>query len=123
MACILLIDDDDLVRSILRQTLVHFGHFVVEASNGREGLKLFTGAHADLVITDLVMPEVEGFEVLAKLREKMPRVKIIVVTGGVRGKAANFLQMALRLGADRVLAKPFSNEDLMAAIDELLAPA
>ncbi len=109
---------------MLRHTLVHFGHTVTEACNGKEGLKLFaTGAaDSDLVITDLVMPEVEGFEVLAELRTKLPRVKIMVISGGVRSDPDTYLEMASRLGAAKVLAKPFSNQDLMLAVNELLPP-
>lgn len=123
MAKILLIDDDDSVRTMLRLMLTQFGHTVIEARNGREGLNLFQDANADLVITDLVMPETEGFEVLTKLREKLPRVKIIVISGGVKGNVTNYLDMARRLGAGQVLAKPFSNNELMTAINELLPAA
>ncbi len=110
---------------MLRHTLVHFGHTVIEACNGKEGLKLFadSAADSDLVITDLVMPETEGFEVLAQLRKKIPRVKIMVISGGVRSDTGTYLEMATRLGAGKVLAKPFSNQDLMLAVNELLAPA
>ncbi len=123
MAKILLIDDDDSVRTMLRLMLTQFGHTVIEARNGREGLNLFQDTNADLVITDLVMPETEGFEVLTKLREKLPRVKIIVISGGVKGNVTNYLDMARRLGAGQVLAKPFSNNELMTAINELLPAA
>jgi CheY-like chemotaxis protein len=122
MARIVLIDDNDLFRSMLKETLTHFGHTVVAASNGKEGLKMFIAGGADLIITDLVMPEIEGFEVLMELQKYRPRVKIIVVSGGVRGNAADFLDIAKRLGASKVLAKPFSNSELIAAINELLPP-
>ncbi len=123
MARILLIDDDDSVRAMLRLTLTHAGHTVIEARNGKEGLKLLPDARADLVITDLVMPEAEGFEVLMELRNMRPRVRAIVITGGVRGQVVNYLDMAIRLGAAKVLRKPFANDELMAAINELAPPA
>ncbi len=123
MARILLIDDDDLVRTMLSHTLAHFGHTVIEARNGAVGLRLFPQAGADLVITDLVMPEKEGMEVLLELRKIRPVVKIIVISGGVRGHKANYLEMARHLGAAKVLAKPFANEALLAAVNELLPPA
>lgn len=121
MARILLIDDDDDVRTVLRLTLVHFGHTVIEASNGRAGLELFQRDGADLVITDIVMPEKEGLEVLMELRKLKPSVKIIAISGGGRGSAADYLHMAKKLGAATVLAKPFASEALMAAVNELLA--
>jgi CheY-like chemotaxis protein len=121
MARILLIDDDDSVRTMLRLTLTHFGHTVIEARNGKEGLDLFRSAGADLLITDIVMPEKEGLEVLMELRRSQSRVKIIAISGGGRQNAEDYLHMAKRMGAAKVLAKPFSNEALLAAINELLA--
>jgi CheY-like chemotaxis protein len=120
MARILLIEDDDNVRTVLYLTLVHYGHNVVEASNGREGLDRFRETKPDLVITDIVMPEKEGFEVLMKLRRKNPALKIIAISGGGLHNAAHYLHTAKLLGAAKVLAKPFSNETLMAAVNELL---
>ena len=114
MARILLIEDDDSVRTMLSLTLVHFGHTVIEARNGKEGLELFPHADADLLITDIVMPEKEGLEVLMELRKKDPPVKIIAISGG------DYLHMAKLMGAAKVLAKPFSTNLLIAAIDELL---
>jgi DNA-binding response OmpR family regulator len=120
MARILLIEDDDSVRTLLFLTLGHFGHTVIEARNGKEGLDLFKSASVDLVITDIVMPEKEGFEVLMKLRKKNASMKIIAISGGGPHNAAHYLQTAKLLGAAKVLAKPFSNETLMAAVNELL---
>ena len=114
MARILLIDDDDSVRSMLRLTLAYFGHTVIEARKGKEGLELFQHANADLLITDIVVPEEEGLEVLMELRKRQPPVKIIAISGG------DYLHMAKLMGAAKVLAKPFSTNVLMAAIDELL---
>ena len=120
MARILLIDDDDCVRTVLRETLVYFGHIVIEARNGKEGLELFPHADADLVITDIVMPEKEGLEVLMELRKKQPPVKIIAISGGGRGSAEDYLRTAKFMDASKVPTKPFSNEALKAAINELL---
>lgn len=120
MARILLIDDDDSVRGILRLTLAHHGHTVIEARDGAEGLNLFPHAAADLVITDIVMPEKEGLEVLMELRKTQASVKIIAMSGGGRNSAADYLHMAKLLGARTVLAKPFSDTELLAAINEAL---
>lgn len=114
---ILLIEDDDSFRTMLCLTLTHFGNTVVEARNGKEGLALFDPATIDLVITDLVMPETEGIEVLRELR-KQSSVRIIAMSGGGRVKALDYLRIAKALGASAVLAKPFSNEALLAAIAE-----
>jgi CheY-like chemotaxis protein len=121
MARILLIEDDNEVRTMLRLTLAHFGHTVIEARNGKEGLAMFKTAQVDLVITDIVMPEKDGLAVLTALRTKqLPPVKIIAISGGGRQSAVENLKMAKLLGAAKVLAKPFSNEVLIAAINELL---
>jgi len=121
MARILLIDDDDSVRTALRLTLSHLGHVVIEACDGEEGLELFRGARADLVITDLVMPGKEGIEVLMALRTEQPPVKIIAISGNGRFRAADNLHTAKLLGAAHVLEKPFTREVLMMAINETLA--
>ncbi len=120
MSRILLIEDNPLVRTMLSELLADVGHTVIEAGDGREGLKQFQLVDPELIITDLVMPEVEGIEVLMKLRKIRATAKIIVISGGVRGHGADFLEIAKSLGASKVLAKPFSNEALLAAISELL---
>jgi CheY-like chemotaxis protein len=123
MAWILLIDDDDVFRSMLSQTLAHFGHQVTQARNGKEGLKFLERESVDLVITDIVMPEKEGVEVLMELREQRPALKIIVISGGGPGSAEGYLGIAKLLGASAALAKPFSNEALLTAIGKLLPGA
>ena len=120
MARILLIEDDEPVRTMLRAILEHFGHTVIEARHGTEGLALFQHANADLVITNIVMPEKDGFEVLRELRRMHPSVKIIAISGAGRGRAADYLHIAEFMGAATVLAKPLSVVVLMAAIDALL---
>jgi len=120
MPRILLIEDDAAVRAWLCQILAHFGHIVIEARDGREGLDLLPGAAADLVITDIVMPEMEGLGVLMELRKKQPPMKILAMSGGGSQSATDYLHTAKLLGATMVLAKPFSSAVLMATINELL---
>jgi len=100
--------------------LRHAGHSVVEACDGKVGLELFKQSGADLVITDMVMPEKEGFEVLAELRKKQPPVKMIAMSGGGRQKPTDNLRMAGHMGA-KVLTKPFSSSALIAVVDEVLS--
>lgn len=120
MARILLIDDDDAVRTVMRLTLARFGHTVTEARNGREGLTRFREGGADLLITDIVMPEADGLEVLMELGKHRPAVRIIAISGGGRQDASDHLHVAKLLGAANVLAKPFSPEALLAAVNEAL---
>jgi YesN/AraC family two-component response regulator len=122
MARILLIDDDDSARTVLRLMLNQFGHSVVEARNGKEGMELFMHANADLVITDIVMPEKEGLEVVKEMRRMVPSVKIIAISGGGRVNPTDYLRMAKFLGAAKVLTKPISSDALIGAINEVLRP-
>jgi len=120
MPRILLVDDDEPFRKVVRLILTDLGHTVVEARNGREALERFEQETAELVMTDLIMPEKEGIETLMELRAKHPAVKIVAFSGGGRIDATSCLRMAKAMGADRTLAKPFLRGDLMAVLDELL---
>lgn len=121
MPRLLLVDDDDSFRTMLRITLVKMGHVVHEARNGREAMVAYEREPLDLVITDLVMPEQEGVETIRKLRHQYPEVKIIAMSGGGRATATGYLKIAKAMGADLVLAKPFSNDEMRAGIDQLTA--
>lgn len=120
MARILLIDDDDLVRDILRLMLENRGHTIIEARDGAEGLDLFRPAAPDLVITDLVMPRTGGLEVVQRLRELRPDLKIIAMSGGGRPGSGACLRAAQAAGASAVLTKPFMCADLEVMIRALL---
>jgi CheY-like chemotaxis protein len=123
MPRILVIDDEEPIRSVLRKALTCLGHTVIEAADGKEGLRKFADQGADLVITDLVMPETEGFEVLMTLKGEHPEVKIIAISGGGRQGASDNLKMAKYLGASRVIQKPMSLAQLTEALNELLPAA
>lgn len=120
MSRILLVDDDDLFRKMLRLTLVNLGYEVLEARDGKEAMSLFTKESPDAVITDLIMPRKEGLETIGELTRKHPGVKIIAMSGGGRANATDYLRFAKAMGASRVLAKPFSNQALASALEELL---
>ena len=122
MASILLADDDDSLRTMLRITLTKLGHTVHEARNGREALSLYEQEPADLIITDLVMPDKEGLEIIRELRRKKANVKIIAMSGGGRVSATGYLKIAKAMGADLVLAKPFSGDEIRAGLNQLLPP-
>ncbi|RMF90686.1 MAG: response regulator [Nitrospinota bacterium] len=120
MKRILVIDDEAPVRRMLRQTLEYAGYTVVEAEDGKEGLKQYRAEPADLVITDILMPEKEGLETIRELRREFPETKIIAISGGGRSGVLDFLNVAEKLGAHRTFHKPFSLQDLLTAIRELL---
>ena len=121
MARILIIDDEDLVRFTLRQILERTGHEVLEAENGRQGIALHRASPADVIITDIIMPEQEGVETIIELRRDYPAVEIIAVSGGGRIGSREYLELARKFGARHVFAKPFDQRELLRAVDETLA--
>ena len=120
MANILIIDDDDARRRAMRRILERAGHSVREAPDGARGLALYREEAADVVVTDLIMPEKEGIETIIELREAYPGVRILAVSGGGTVDPDGPLTDARFLGADAALPKPFSVEDLQAAVARLL---
>lgn len=121
MARILLIEDDETLRKVYRSMLETAGHEVVEAPDGREGIRRFRETPADLIITDLLMPRQDGVETIRELRRDFPGVRIIAITGA-RG-SYNRLPAAGSLGARQTLTKPVSLDDLLRAVREVLAEA
>jgi len=120
MSRILVVEDDDQMRAILKQILERAGHEVAEAANGRAAMEMQRRACADLVITDIIMPEMDGIEMITALRRDFPAVKIIAISGGSRIGPMEFLSLARVLGAHRTLHKPFALQDMLDAVDELL---
>ncbi len=115
---ILLIDDNDQIRALLRRILEEAGYFVIDAANGREGLRQFRQTPVALVITDLLMPDSDGLEVTMTLRRESPHVKIIALTGGAG--EPNLLQVAKLLGAHRTMKKPLEMTELLKAVQQEL---
>ena len=113
MASILIIDDDPQILVMLGQILEREGYEVVEASNGKEGLKLYRENPTDLVITDLIMPEKEGIETIMELRRNFQDVKIIAISGGGQIDAEQYLSMAQKLGVEKTFAKPVVRAELL----------
>jgi len=118
---ILIIDDDQQIRKLLRQVMEWAGYEVIEAEDGREGMLKQGQQHADLVITDLIMPEQEGLETITLLKKQYPEIKIIAISGGGRIGPEAYLPAAQGLGADRVFSKPFDVLHLATTVKELLA--
>ncbi|MFL5245251.1 MAG: PleD family two-component system response regulator [Gemmataceae bacterium] len=120
MARILIIDDDDDVRAVVRIGLESAGHQVLEASDGELGLFAYAKHAPDLVLCDIFMSGKEGLETIRDLRSKHGDVKVIAMSGGLHGGEIDFLPIAKKFGASHILAKPFQMQNLMAAIDELI---
>jgi CheY-like chemotaxis protein len=119
MAKILLVEDEEQLRSMLKLVLLDAGHEVEEAGDGTQAYESYSQRPADLLLTDIIMPEKEGLETIMKFRKSYPDLKIIAMSGGGR-TAVNYLDVAKRLGARHVLAKPFSNKELLQAVQMVL---
>jgi CheY-like chemotaxis protein len=119
MAQILIIDDDRLMRRLIIRILQGAGHAVCEAEDGRCGVELFRRQQPALVITDIVMPEMEGIETIQLLRHASPTVPIIAISGG---SEPIYLRAATELGATASLEKPFTAGELLSLVATLLQP-
>ena len=120
MAKILIIDDDGQLRQILQQLLTSSGHAVTTAHDGADGLRRFRAEPADLIITDVFMPDQDGLGTILALRREFPGVRIIAISGR-ESRSPNWLTVAARLGATRTLANPFTVGQLTEAIADVLA--
>jgi DNA-binding response OmpR family regulator len=118
---ILVIDDDKLMCLALAKILASAGYNVVQACDGEEGLKLYRTQHFDLVITDLIMPDKEGIQIIRELRKENSQIRIIAMSAGGRGGATDYLKWARLMGAKQCLSKPIKREDLLAAVEAVLA--
>ena len=121
MARLILVDDDADVRRVYRKVLERSGHEVRVAEDGRQAIALHEHVPADVLITDILMPDMDGIEMLGELRRTHVEIKIIAMSGGERIDAGFYLGLARKLGAARVLAKPVSAADLVQAVSEVLA--
>ncbi|SCA56001.1 Response regulator [Candidatus Terasakiella magnetica] len=120
MAHILVIDDEELARFTIREIVEGYGHTIIEAVNGNQGLEKFRQNDVDLIITDIIMPEKEGIETIIELKREQPDLKVIAISGGGRTRNLDFLKLAGEMGADTILAKPFSSDELMSAVNKCL---
>jgi two-component system, chemotaxis family, chemotaxis protein CheY len=119
MKKILVIDDDPVIRHTLTKVLCRNGYDVVTAEDGNHGLRIFRTENPGIVVTDIIMPEQEGIETIIKLRREKPDVKIIAMSGGGRISKDDLLHTALRLGADHIITKPFSQQELLTRLHQL----
>ncbi len=122
MARVLVIDDSPTVREMMRTALEPAGHEVLQAADGRIGVEVQRVLSCDVVITDLIMPEKEGFETILELRREWPQLEIIAVSGGsaVLNKA-DLLRAARSFGAGQTISKPFTARQLVESVAQAIS--
>jgi DNA-binding NtrC family response regulator len=120
MKKILIIDDEPHILLMLKKMLERVGYEIDLAANGNEGLELFKKLPSDLVITDIIMPEKEGLETIRAMKRMSPELKIIAMSGGGKVSADNYLEIAKIFGASKVIEKPFTQQDMVSAVEELM---
>jgi len=115
---ILVIDDESIVRTSCSRALSPEGYEVVSVQNGSEGLKMLEEGQFDIVLTDLKMPDIDGIEVLSKVKEKWPETEVIIITGY---QTVDTAVRSIKLGAFDYVEKPFTPDTLIAAVTNALA--
>ena len=121
MAKILLIDDDEQVLKIMISFLERAGHDITVAKNGLQGIRYLESQQFDLIITDIIMPEQDGFGVLMKLSRMAKRPKVIAISGGSASIDQDYILLACKsFSVDRFLPKPVAFETLTSAVREVL---
>jgi CheY-like chemotaxis protein len=120
MPRILVIDDDDQVRQLIRRFLERAGFEVDDAGDPVVGLQMARTEPPDVLITDILMPEKDGLEIIRELHQEIPEVEILAISGGAQSGPETYLPPARALGAVRTLAKPFTQEQLLEAVAGLL---
>jgi DNA-binding response OmpR family regulator len=120
MARILIIDDEAMIRDLLVNILEREGYETITATDGIDGIKIYRENPADLIITDLLMPEKDGLETIMELRRDSKDVKIIAMSGGGKIDPKTYLQIARTMGAIEIITKPFDLRELLKTVQELL---
>jgi CheY-like chemotaxis protein len=120
MAHIIVIDDDAVLRQIITLTLEAAGHTVIRCENGKKAVEILSYAHPDLLITDLLMPEMDGIETLRAARQLCPALPILAISGGSHGNPDDYLGMAKVFGATETMPKPFRPAELLGVVTRML---
>ena len=120
MESILIIDDEPQIRSMIRLILERSGYTVIEASDGIEGIRRFREKPADLIITDLIMPNKDGIGLIIELKKEFPDVKIVAMSGGGLNRPEGYLRGAQKLGAACTLSKPINRQELLRVVRDTL---
>jgi CheY-like chemotaxis protein len=120
MAYVLVMDDDEAVRDVMVRVLKNEGHEVSAFANAEEGVAAVSRGSYSLVVTDILMPGTTGIDAILQLRGILPTIPILAVSGGGEDTEESYLELASKLGANKVLAKPFTTDQFKEAVQELL---
>ena len=123
MARIIIADDEPTHLEMVAAILQRAGHDVVAVSGGKACLRQIEGGGVDLVVTDIFMPDFDGFQLVTALRRNGRRIPVVAMTGGMMGLVQPYAEMMVRSGANAVLIKPFSSSDLLDAVRSSLVLA
>jgi len=123
MANILIADDDPILRLTVGEFLGAVGHTVLEAADGREALDLIAAAAVDLLIVDMLMPNVDGLETIMELRKAGSKIPIVAISSGGRMDRSILLRPAVLFGADVTLSKPLLRDTLVSTVEAALTKA
>ncbi len=120
---VLIVDDEAPIRVLLTQWLEREGHNVTCAANGVEAIQISAAKEFDLVITDVLMPECDGVELIAEIKKTRPTVRVLAMSGGGRlMDSTDCLRMAQGLGAHAAVMKPFKRDQILAAMKQAISP-
>ena len=120
---VLIMDDEPGIRLLLARAFKAAGATVHEAPDGKIGTQILERTKVDVVITDIIMPEKEGVEMICDIRLAWPRIKVVAITGGGRIDPAVFLNLAEQLGADMTMKKPLNIKALVEQVSALFPPS
>jgi CheY-like chemotaxis protein len=120
---VLVVDDNALARASLAEMLIRAGFDVTQEASGEAALAALAVGGVDAVVADIIMPGMDGIELIGRIRRHHPKVRVIAVSGAHTTSSIDYLTMASRLGADSVLAKPIAAADLVEAVERLIPQA
>jgi CheY-like chemotaxis protein len=120
-ASVLVVDDDPILLDMVCRALRDHGFSAQGVDGGGEALRRLRQNPVDILVTDILMPDIDGIELIGHARRLVPAIKILAITGRGQLRIINLLDLAEQIGADRTLAKPFTAEQLLAAVEPLTA--
>lgn len=117
---ILFVDDDISIRQLHKQILENEGYHVEIARNGHEAIQVLAEKNVDMVITDILMPDIDGFELIMEIRRNHPQLKVMAISGGGRLSSDEYLTLANQLGVLYTLEKPFTKNQFVETVKQIL---